>query len=40
MGEQPDRVFNVGALAVENIKNTEFDSKGRFGEKISVLIIW
>lgn len=27
MGEQPGRVFNVGALAVENTKNTDFISK-------------
>jgi UDP-N-acetylglucosamine 2-epimerase (non-hydrolysing)/GDP/UDP-N,N'-diacetylbacillosamine 2-epimerase (hydrolysing) len=27
MGEQPDRVFNVGAIGVENIKKTPFLSK-------------
>lgn len=36
MGEQPDRVFNVGALAVENIKNTEFDSKEDLGKDIGI----
>lgn len=32
MGEHPDRVFNVGALGVENISNTEFLSAEEVGE--------
>ena len=27
LGEQPDRVFNVGALGVENVMNTDFMTK-------------
>lgn len=36
LGEQPDRVFNVGALAVENTKNTEFVSKEDLGKDLGV----
>ena len=36
MGEQPDRVFNVGALAVENTKNTEFVSREDLGKDLGI----
>ena len=36
MGEQPDRVFNVGALAVENTRNTEFISKADLGKNLGI----
>ncbi|WP_026499376.1 UDP-N-acetylglucosamine 2-epimerase [Butyrivibrio sp. WCD2001] len=36
MGEQPDRVFNVGALAVENTKNTEFISREDLGKDLGI----
>ncbi len=36
MGEQPDRVFNVGALAVENTQNTEFVSRNKLGEELGI----
>ncbi len=36
MGEQPDRVFHVGALAVENIKNNDFVSKETLGEELGI----
>lgn len=36
MGEQPDRVFHVGALAVENIKNNNFVSKETLGEELGI----
>lgn len=36
MGEQPDRVFNVGALAVENTKNTEFVSREALGKDLGI----
>lgn len=35
LGEQPERVFQVGALAVENIKNTSLLSKQALEESIS-----
>lgn len=34
LGEQPERVFNVGALGVENITNTEFMSKEEIEESL------
>ena len=36
MGEQPERVFNVGALAVENVKSTDFISKIDLGRYIGI----
>lgn len=36
MGEQPDRVYNVGALAVENTKNTDFISKEDLGSELGI----
>ena len=36
LGEQPDRVFNVGALAVENIMNTRFISKEKLGKELGI----
>ena len=36
MGEQPTRVFNVGALAVENIKNTDYLSKEELSSYLGV----
>lgn len=36
MGEQPDMVFHVGALAVENIKNNKFISKKTLGEELGI----
>lgn len=34
MGEQPDRVFNVGAIGIENIKNIPLMSKAELEESI------
>lgn len=34
LGEQPDRVFNVGALGIENINRLELYSKEQFEESI------
>lgn len=47
LGEQPDRVFNVGAIGIDNIKNIEYISKSElekdlafeFGEK-SILVTY
>lgn len=36
MGEHPDRVFNVGALAVENTKNIDLLSKKDLGKEIGI----
>ena len=36
MGEQPDRVFNVGALAVENTENTDFVSIDDLGKDLGI----
>ena len=36
MGEQPDRVYNVGALAVENTRKTDFISKEDLGETLGI----
>ena len=36
MGEQPSKVFNVGALAVENINNIHFYSREKLGESIGL----
>lgn len=36
MGEQPDRVYNVGALAVENTINTDFISKEDLGRELGI----
>ena len=36
MGEQPGSVFNVGALAVENTKNTQFVSRGDLGNDLGL----
>ncbi len=36
MGEQPERVFNVGALAVENTKNTKFISREALGKDLGI----
>ncbi|WP_330368083.1 UDP-N-acetylglucosamine 2-epimerase [Butyrivibrio sp. MB2005] len=36
MGENPCRVFNVGALAVENIRNTYYISKEELGKDIGI----
>lgn len=36
MGEQPDRVFNVGALAVENTRNTDFVSGETLGKDLGI----
>lgn len=35
LGENPDRVFNVGSLAIENMKNTRLLSKEEFEESIN-----
>lgn len=34
MGEQPDRVYNVGAMAIDNIKSLQFMSKEKLEESI------
>lgn len=34
LGEQPERVFNVGALGVENIMNTDFMTKGEIEQSL------
>ncbi len=34
LGEHPTRVFNVGALAVENVNNTDFLSKDQLSEEL------
>ena len=34
LGEQPDRVFNVGALGIENINRLDLYSKAQFEESI------
>lgn len=36
MGEQPERVYNVGALAVENIKNIEYVSRKELSENLGI----
>lgn len=36
MGEQPARVFNVGALAVENVRNNNFVSKETLEEELGI----
>ncbi len=36
MGEQPKSVFNVGALAVENTKNTKFVSREALGKDLGI----
>lgn len=36
MGEQPDRVFDVGALAVENTKNMDFMSREELGNDLGI----
>lgn len=36
MGENPDSVFNVGALAVENITNTKSYSKSELAKKLNI----
>ncbi len=36
LGEQPDSVFNVGALGAENIKNSEFISRKDVGESLGI----
>ncbi len=36
MGEHPDRVFNVGALAVENIKKMDYLTPDELGESIGI----
>jgi GDP/UDP-N,N'-diacetylbacillosamine 2-epimerase (hydrolysing) len=36
MGEQPDKVFNVGALAVENTRNTDFISREELGNELGI----
>lgn len=36
MGEQPDRVFNVGALAVENTKNIDFIPREELGRELGI----
>lgn len=36
LGEEPSRVFNVGALSVENVKNLELLSKEKIKEKFDV----
>lgn len=38
LGENPERVFNVGALGVENIKNTKLLSKQEFEDSINFQI--
>ena len=35
LGEQPDRVFNIGALGVENIMKTEFMSKDEIEQSLN-----
>ena len=35
MGEEPKRVFNVGALGLDNIKNTDLLDRKRFEKKIN-----
>lgn len=36
MGEQPNKVFNVGALAVENTKNMDFMSREQLGSDLGI----
>lgn len=36
LGEQPSNVFNVGALGVENTKNTDFISKEKLGVELGI----
>lgn len=36
MGELPDRVFNVGALAVENTRNTDFIPREKLGGELGI----
>ena len=36
MGEQPERVFNVGAMAVENTKNIDFISREDLGKELGI----
>lgn len=38
LGEQPDRVFNVGALGVENVMKTDFMSKEEIEQSLDFLI--
>lgn len=39
MGENPDRVFNVGALGIENIKNLSLLSRKELSEKYNKLFL-
>lgn len=36
MGERPEKVFHVGALAVENTRNTDFVSKDVLGSELGI----
>ena len=36
MGESPERVFNVGALAIENIKHTDFMDRYTLGDELGM----
>lgn len=36
MGEQPESVFNVGAMAVENTKNIDFISREELGKELGI----
>ncbi|MCT4593964.1 MAG: UDP-N-acetylglucosamine 2-epimerase [Anaeromicrobium sp.] len=38
LGEHPDRVFNVGAIGIENIKNMELLSRSEFEESIGFIL--
>ncbi len=38
LGEQPERVFNVGALGVENVMKTDFMSKGEIEQSLGFQI--
>lgn len=39
LGEQPDRVFNVGALGVENVMKTNFMKKEEIEQSLNFLLI-
>ena len=36
MGEEPERVFNVGAIGIENILNEKLMSKEELGKELNI----
>ena len=38
MGEQPESVFNVGALSIEGVKNTIFLNRGELEKELNVIL--